>query len=105
MAQLLSKKTSELIVFDEPSTGLHESDISDLLHLLHQLVSDGNTLIVLEHNLSIIAQADWLIDLGLKGGTLGGNLLFQGYPIDFIGCKNSYTAEHLRRFISPQTSV
>lgn len=99
IAQLLSKKASEIIILDEPTTGLHESDIDHLLILIHELVADGNTLIILEHNLSVISQADWIIDLGPKGGSLGGKLLFQGYPIDFIHCRHSYTASHLRRFL------
>ena len=99
IAQVLTNKQSQIIVLDEPSTGLHESDIDNLIELFHELIDEGNTLIVLEHNLSIVSQADWIIDLGLKGGSLGGNLLFQGYPIDFIKCENSYTASHLRRFL------
>ena len=99
IAQLLSKKSSGIIILDEPSTGLHEADIDKLLKLLNQLILDDNTVIVLEHNLSIISQADWIIDLGLKGGDLGGQLLFQGYPIDLLSCQNSYTAKHLRQFV------
>ncbi|MCH4168308.1 MAG: excinuclease ABC subunit UvrA [Streptococcaceae bacterium] len=99
IAQMLSQKSSEIIILDEPSTGLHESDIDNLIALINELVTDGNTLIILEHNLSIISQADWIIDLGPKGGSLGGNLLFQGYPIDFLKCHKSYTANHLRKFI------
>ena len=105
IAQLLSKKSSGIIILDEPSTGLHEADIDKLLKLLNQLNLDGNTVIVLEHNLSIISQADWIIDLGLKGGDLGGQLLFQGYPIDMLSCQNSYTAKHLRRFIAKNTEI
>ncbi|MBS7576526.1 MULTISPECIES: excinuclease ABC subunit UvrA [unclassified Enterococcus] len=99
IAQLLSQKSSEIIILDEPSTGLHESDIDHLIALIHELVIAGNTIIILEHNLSIISQADWIIDLGPRGGSLGGKLLFQGYPIDFIKCQKSYTASHLRQFI------
>lgn len=99
IAQMLSIKTSEIIILDEPTTGLHESDISSLINLAHELVTEGNTLIIIEHNLSVISEADWIIDLGPKGGKLGGKLMFQGYPIDFIKCKDSYTAKHLRNFI------
>lgn len=105
VAQLLSKKSSGIIILDEPSTGLHEADIDKLLKLLNQLILDGNTVIVLEHNLSIISQADWIIDLGLKGGDLGGQLLFQGYPIDLLSCQNSYTAKHLRRFVAKDIEI
>lgn len=100
IAQMLTNKSSDIVILDEPSTGLHESDIDSLITLFHELIAQGNTLIVLEHNLSIICQADWIIDLGPKGGDLGGKLLFQGYPVDFVECHNSYTAKHLRRFLA-----
>lgn len=100
IAQMLSKKTSEIIILDEPTTGLHEEDIDNLLMLIKNLVSRGNTLIIIEHNLSVISHADWIIDLGEKGGNLGGKLLFQGYLVDFLKSKNSYTAKYLRRFLN-----
>ncbi len=99
IAQMLSQNPSGIIILDEPTTGLHEADIEQLIELISELVIRGNTLIIIEHNLSVISQADWIIDLGPKGGNLGGNLLFQGYPVDFIKCNNSYTASHLRRFL------
>lgn len=89
---------------DEPTTGLHESDIDNLLIFIRKLVSGGSTLIIIEHNLSVISQADWIIDLGPKGGYSGGNLLFQGYPVDFIKCQNSFTASYLRRFLAEHSS-
>ena len=100
IAQMLSNNKSEIIILDEPTTGLHESDIDNLINLIYQLVKQGNTLIIIEHNLSLISKADWIIDLGPKGGNLGGKLLFEGYPIDFIKCKDSYTANHLKRFLN-----
>ncbi|MDD7363395.1 MAG: excinuclease ABC subunit UvrA [Firmicutes bacterium] len=99
IARMLSEKLSEIIILDEPTTGLHESDIVNLMRLIRELVDEGNTLIVIEHNLSVISRADWIVDLGPRGGVLGGKLLFQGYPADFIECKASYTAEHVRRFL------
>lgn len=99
-AQMLLNNTSEIIILDEPTTGLHESDIDNLMNLIHELIRQGYTLIIIEHNLSVISEADWIIDLGPKGGNLGGKLIFQGYPIDFIKCKNSYTALHLRQFVN-----
>jgi excinuclease UvrABC ATPase subunit len=99
IAQMLSKQTSEIIILDEPTTGLHESDIDNLMRLIDELIRDGNTLIIIEHNLSVISQADWIIDLGPGGGCHGGKLLFQGYPIDFIRCEDSYTAHYLRGFL------
>ena len=94
---------TQIIILDEPTTGLHESDIGNLLLLIHKLVKEGNTVIIIEHNLSVISQADWIIDLGPKGGSQGGKLLFQGYPIDFLKCRNSFTASHLRRFLCIDT--
>lgn len=95
IAQLLLNSTSETIILDEPTTGLHELDIENLMHLLRELIYEGNTLIVIEHNLSVISGADWIIDLGPKGGKLGGKLMFQGYPVDLLRCNQSYTAKHL----------
>lgn len=99
IAQMLSKKIEGIIILDEPTTGLHEADIDKLMDLVHDLVRVGNTLIIIEHNLSVISQADWIIDLGPKGGNLGGKLLFQGYPIDFIRCTESYTSKNLIKFV------
>lgn len=99
IAQMLNKKIDGIIILDEPTTGLHEADIDKLMDLVHDLVRVGNTLIIIEHNLSVISQADWIIDLGPKGGNLGGKLLFQGYPIDFIRCTESYTSKNLIKFV------
>lgn len=99
IAQMLSKTMEEIIILDEPTTGLHEADIDNLLKLIDELVDKGRTLIIIEHNLSLISHADWIIDLGPKGGKFGGKLIFQGYPLDFIKCESSYTAKHLRRFL------
>lgn len=100
-AMLLKKdlKHSSILIFDEPSTGLHEHDIKSLLELLLKLKQMKKTIIVLEHNLSIISQADWIIDLGPRGGSNGGKIIFQGYPIDLLSNENSYTAKHLRKFL------
>lgn len=99
IAQMLIRKTTEIIILDEPITGLHESDIDNFMNLIYELVKDGSTVIIIEHNLSVISGADWIIDLGPKGGNLGGRLIFQGYPVDFIKYKESYTAKHLRKFL------
>lgn len=99
IAQMLNKKIDGIIILDEPTTGLHEADIDKLMDLVHDLVRVGNTLIIIEHNLSVISQADWIMDLGPKGGNLGGKLLFQGYPIDFIRCTESYTSKNLIKFV------
>ncbi|WP_125711819.1 ATP-binding cassette domain-containing protein [Companilactobacillus kedongensis] len=91
-------KQSDLLILDEPSTGLHESDVNQLLKLFEKLLDMGKTLIVLEHNLSIISQAQWIIDLGPRGGRYGGQVLFQGYPVDLMKVETSFTAQHLRNF-------
>ncbi|MBO0452294.1 ATP-binding cassette domain-containing protein [Candidatus Enterococcus murrayae] len=101
-AMLLKEDMAEAptMIFDEPSTGLHESDIESLLVLLRKLKKRGKTLIVLEHNLSIISQADWIIDLGPRGGINGGHVLFQGILSDLLNCQKSYTAKHLKTFFN-----
>ncbi len=80
---------------DEPTTGLHMADITVLMHLLNHLVSNGNTVIVIEHNLDVIKQADWIIDMGPDGGKRGGEILFEGTPKELIKMKNSLTSKYL----------
>lgn len=99
IAKIIAQDTSKCLILDEPSTGLHEADIDKLLLLLNKLLQKGNTLIVLEHNLKIISQAQWLIEMGPGGGNFGGKVLFQGYPIDLLTLEDSYTAKHLKRYI------
>lgn len=89
------KKTGNIYVMDEPTTGLHMADITVLMHLLNHLVSNGNTVIVIEHNLDVIKQADWIIDMGPDGGKRGGEILFEGTPKELIKVKNSLTAKYL----------
>ena len=90
------REHSQLYLFDEPTTGLHPSDTAQLLTLFHRLVSQGNTLVVIEHNLQVIAQADWVIDLGPEGGKNGGKLLFEGPVSSFLQFDASETASYLR---------
>ncbi len=96
MASELHKK-GNIYVLDEPTTGLHMSDTSHLLALLDRLVDAGNTVIVIEHNLDVIRNADWIIDLGPEGGSRGGQLVFTGTPTDLLDAPGSLTAEYLRR--------
>ncbi|MFT4568737.1 MAG: excinuclease ABC subunit A [Saprospiraceae bacterium] len=86
----------QLFIFDEPTTGLHFDDINKLLFAFQALVEQGNTVVIVEHNLEVIKTADWLIDLGPEGGINGGNLLFQGTPEDLIKSKKSITAHYLK---------
>lgn len=104
LAKTMTQTTSDLFILDEPSTGLHEADIAHLLQLFQKLLKKGKTLIVLEHNLSIISQGQWLIDMGLDGGNLGGNVLFQGYPADLLAVPISYTAKHLKDYLKNKES-
>jgi excinuclease ABC subunit A len=95
-----SNKT--LFIFDEPTTGLHFADIKKLLKSFDALLDQGNTIIVIEHNMDVIKCADWVIDIGPEGGDNGGRVVFEGVPEDLIKEKNSYTGEFLKeRFSAP----
>jgi len=95
LAKNLGKKGS-IIVMDEPTTGLHLSDIEKLMKLFDLIVSRGNTLVVIEHNLDVIKQADWLIDIGPDGGKNGGEVVFEGTPTDMVQYAKTLTADSLR---------
>jgi excinuclease ABC subunit A len=85
-----------LFIFDEPTTGLHFHDIQKLLKAFNALVNQGDTVIVIEHNMEVIKSADWIIDLGPEGGDLGGYITFAGTPEDMIMLENNYTADFLK---------
>ncbi|WP_270090470.1 excinuclease ABC subunit UvrA [Sphingobacterium sp. SYP-B4668] len=93
------KHSNKIIVLDEPSTGLHPSDTEKLLDFINNLVENNNTLIVIEHNLDVIAQADWIIDVGPGAGKYGGNVLFTGTVCDLLEDNVSITAEYLRQHL------
>jgi len=88
-----------LYVFDEPTTGLHFDDIRKLLAAFDKLISAGNSLVVIEHNLDVIKTADWIIDLGPEGGDAGGQIVFEGIPEDIINCAESHTGRMLRPYL------
>ena len=88
---------TEVYVLDEPTTGLHMQDVDNLVGLLDRLVESGRTVIVIEHNLDVVARADWVIDLGPGAGHDGGRVVFSGPPAQLIGAPGSLTGEHLRR--------
>ncbi|MEV5724944.1 MULTISPECIES: ATP-binding cassette domain-containing protein [Streptomyces] len=90
-------RTGAVYVLDEPTTGLHMSDVDGLLALLDRLVDAGNTVVVVEHNLHVVAHADWVVDLGPGGGRDGGRVVFEGTPSELLRAEGSYTGEHLRR--------
>ena len=92
-------RNATLYVLDEPTTGLHFADIERLIDVLHRLVDRGNTVVTIEHNLDIIKEADWIIDLGPEGGAAGGRVVAMGPPTEILGAKRSHTARYLRAFL------
>lgn len=95
LATELHKKGS-IYVMDEPTTGLHMSDTGNLLAMIDKLVDTGNTVIVIEHNVDVIKNADWIIDMGPEGGNKGGKVVFEGTPRDLLKAKGSLTGQYLR---------
>lgn len=93
---LKEKKGKTLFVFDEPTTGLHFNDIKKLLNALNALIEQGNSVLIIEHNLEVIKSADWIIDLGADGGNAGGNICFEGTPENLIKLKDNFTAQFLK---------
>ncbi|TAG54310.1 MAG: excinuclease ABC subunit A [Cytophagales bacterium] len=91
-----SKEGGLLFIFDEPTTGLHFHDISKLLIAIQTLVDQGNSVIIIEHNMEIIKCADWIIDIGPEGGDEGGNVCFEGTPEEMVKIKNNHTAQFLK---------
>ncbi len=94
LASELNKEGS-LYVMDEPTTGLHKADTANLLELINKLVEGGNTVIVIEHNMDVVRNADWVIDLGPEGGSKGGQVLFEGTPADLKKAKGSLTSQYV----------
>ncbi|MFI1916563.1 ATP-binding cassette domain-containing protein [Nocardia sp. NPDC020380] len=92
------QNTGSVYVLDEPTTGLHMSDVDTLLALMDGLVERGNTVVVIEHNLDVVAHADWVIDLGPDGGKDGGEVVFTGTPSELLAHPDSLTGEYLRRY-------
>ena len=101
LAKHLGKKGG-VIVMDEPTTGLHPSDIQNLLKLFDTIVSRGNTLVLIEHNLDVMKQADWIIDIGPDGGKNGGEVVFAGTPMEMVRDARTLTADSLRSSCRPQ---
>jgi excinuclease ABC subunit A len=102
LASELSRKDTGKTVYilDEPTTGLHFEDVKKLLKILNRLTNLGNTVVVIEHNLDIIASADWIVDLGPEGGINGGHLVIQGHPEHIINYEDrSHTAKYLKKKI------
>ena len=106
LSKELSKRSTgkTLYILDEPTTGLHFEDVKKLLEVLHKLVDQGNTVIVIEHNLDVIKTADYLIDIGPEGGDKGGKILAQGTPEDICKVKDSYTGHYLEPMLDKKKS-
>jgi len=89
-------KQGSIYIMDEPTTGLHMSDIGHLMQVIDRLVDTGNTVVVIEHNLHVIKNADWIIDMGPEGGSKGGRVMFEGTPKELLKAKQSLTSEYLK---------
>jgi len=102
LAKELSRRATgrTLYILDEPTTGLHFDDVSKLLEVLHALVDQGNTMLVIEHNLEVIKTADWIVDLGPEGGSGGGRVVATGTPEQIAAAKGSYTGEYLKAYLA-----
>ncbi|MBR0309839.1 MAG: hypothetical protein IJQ97_03030, partial [Paludibacteraceae bacterium] len=92
-----------LFIFDEPTTGLHHQDVLVLLTALQRLISKGHTVVVIEHNPTLIMAADHIIDLGPEGGKLGGRIVAEGTPEQIMECKQSYTGRALKNLTYTQS--
>ena len=93
------KLNHTLYVLDEPTVGLHMADVEKLIRVLHQLVESGNTVIVIEHNLDLMASADWILDMGPGGGEYGGKIIARGKPAKIASSKTSKTGPFLKRLL------
>ena len=106
LAKELSKSSSgqTLYILDEPTTGLHFHDVQLLLRVLEKLRNNGNTVVVIEHNMEVIKCADWIIDLGPEGGSGGGEIVAEGSPEEVSNCKASYTGQYLKKLLKVKKS-
>ena len=104
LAKELAKRATgrTLYILDEPTTGLHFADVHKLLDVLQRLVSLGNTVVVIEHNLEVIKTADWVIDMGPEGGAAGGTVIAEGSPEQVAAIDTSYTGQFLRTVVDVQ---
>ena len=101
LASELNKKATgkTLYLLDEPSVGLHWADLDKLIKIIHKLADNGNTILIIEHNMNLIKVADHIIDLGPEGGNAGGEIVAQGTPKQIVKCKNSYTGQYLKPYL------
>jgi excinuclease ABC subunit A len=104
LAEQLSKRSTgkTIYILDEPTTGLSFHDVDKLLHVLNRLADSGNTVLIIEHNLDVIKQADWVVDLGPEGGDRGGTVVATGTPEKIASLKQSYTGAYLKHYLEPK---
>jgi len=93
-------KPSEIVILDEPTTGLHMADVAGLIGLLDRMVDNGSTVIVIEHNLDVVARADWVLDMGPGAGNEGGKIVFEGVPAKLVKHAASLTGQHLAKRVA-----
>jgi excinuclease UvrABC ATPase subunit len=93
------QRKGNIYIMDEPTVGLHMADIDRLAKIMNRLVNSGNTVVIIEHNLDIVCQADWVIDLGPEGGKRGGRVVAQGTPEDIARVQGSFTGRYLREIL------
>lgn len=99
--ELSRRSTGKTVyILDEPTTGLHTADVHKLIEVLHRLVDNGNSVIVIEHNLDVIKTADWILDLGPEGGDEGGEIIAQGIPEQVAATEGSYTGQYLKKLLN-----
>ena len=101
LATELSRKSTgrTMYILDEPTTGLHMADVHRLIDILQRLAENGNTVVVIEHNLDVIKTADYIIDLGPEGGDGGGTIVAEGTPEEIVKCEKSYTGKYLKKYL------
>ncbi|WP_235754339.1 hypothetical protein [Ruegeria pomeroyi] len=104
LSKELSRRSTgrTLYILDEPTTGLHFEDVRKLLEVLHELVEQGNTVVVIEHNLDVVKTADWIIDIGPEGGDGGGMIVAEGTPEDVAASERSHTGRYLKPMLNPE---
>jgi excinuclease ABC subunit A len=107
LSKELSKRSTgrTLYILDEPTTGLHFEDVRKLLEVLHELVDQGNSVIVIEHNLDVVKTADYIIDIGPEGGDGGGQIVAKGTPEVVAGILGSHTGRYLKDMLAPKAAV
>jgi excinuclease ABC subunit A len=102
-AELSKRSTGKTVyILDEPTTGLHSADVHMLIDVLQRLVTSGNTVILIEHNLDVIKTADYVIDLGPEGGDMGGEIVAQGTPEQVAACEGSFTGQYLKKLFKKE---